>query len=76
MRSTTGKIIKFTLQRTPTWAWAGLVSEPIELLYMPSDEFILPLVAEFKVFDEIMRKCLVIPSEFINRGSYNLRRFW
>lgn len=28
MRSTTGKIIRFTLQRTPTWAWAGLVIEP------------------------------------------------
>ncbi len=28
MRSTTGKIIRFTLQRTPTWAWAGPVIEP------------------------------------------------
>lgn len=28
MKSTTGKIIRFTLQRTPTWAWAGSILEP------------------------------------------------
>lgn len=28
MRSTTGKLIRFTLQRTPTWAWAGPIVTP------------------------------------------------
>lgn len=31
MRSTTGKLIRFTLQRTPTWAWAGPVLVPFYL---------------------------------------------
>lgn len=64
-------MIKFTLQRTPTWAWAGLISEPVELLYMPSDESMLPLVAEIRAFEEIVAKCLVIPSGFVYKGSYN-----
>lgn len=66
MRSTTGKKIKFTLQRTPTWAWAGAVTEPTDL-------------APFKVYgigpvEEIWRDVLLrekmleimgVPKEFL-----------
>ncbi len=31
MRSTTGKKIRFTLQRTPIWAWAGPIIEPVSI---------------------------------------------
>lgn len=41
MRSTTGKMIKFTLQRTPTWAWAGMVlpTWSVPVLDMKNIEF-------------------------------------
>lgn len=65
MRSTTGKIIRFTLQRTPTWAWAGLVSEPMALvpftIYGPSP---VEQIWRAMFYRERILEIMGVPKEF------------
>ncbi len=62
MRSTTGKLIRFTLQRTPTWAWGGLVWEPVYLLEAPKYGPGILVLAE---------ECYYWNKKFINELLYN-----
>ncbi len=67
MRSTTGKKIRFTLQRTPTWAWAGLKTEPIYLeapKYGPSP---VEEIWRAVMLRERLLEIMGVPKEFLEK---------
>ncbi len=72
MKSTTGKLIRFTLQRTPTWAWAGLDIKPMALvpyrIYGPSP---VEQIWRTMLYRERILEIMGVPKEFLEQKNSN-----